>query len=368
MQITDIRLRAVHVNHRGNWLFVQVHTDAGLVGTGEASHPTDDRALAETLVRLRPRLIGLETTEIERLLNRFAHAQTGFITWTAISAIEQALWDVNGQAVGLPVYKMLGGQVNPRLRLYANVNRAAKNREPSSYAECAHAAVEQGFSAVKCAPFDEVSWWNLDYPEGRQAFEKGLERVQRIRAAIGDQVELSVDCHNRFDVPTARRVAKLLGPARLFWLEAPFPINNPVAYLQLKESLETRLAAGEELLGRVENRPFVETHAIDVLMFDVKHTGGLLEGKKIAALAEAFDVAVSPHSPAGPVAQIAAGHLCATLPNFLCLEYAWGEVPWRNDLVNGAEEIRDGCLVLSDRPGLGITLNEKVLAEHTIEL
>ena len=368
MQITDIRLRAVQVNHRGNWLFVQVHTDAGLIGTGEASHSTDDRALTETLVRLRPRLIGLDTTEIEGLFNRFARPQTGFITWTAISAIEQALWDLNGQAAGLPVYKLLGGKVNPRLRLYANVNRAAKNREPSSYAECAQAAVEKGFRAVKCAPFDDVSWRNLDYPEGRAAFDRGLERVRRIRAAIGDEIELSVDCHNRFDVPTARRVATLLGPSRLFWLEAPFRIDNPAPYLQLKATLDTRLAAGEELLGRVENRPFVETHAVDVLMFDIKHTGGLWEGKKIAALAETFDLAVSPHSPAGPVAQIAAGHLCATLTNFLCLEYAWGEVPWRNDLVNGGEEVREGCLVLSDQPGLGITLNEKVLTEYAIDL
>ncbi|MGH2457300.1 MAG: mandelate racemase/muconate lactonizing enzyme family protein [Chloroflexota bacterium] len=368
MRIADVRLRAVHVNHRGNWVFVQVETDRGLVGTGEASHSTDDPALAATIARLRPRLIGRETSEIEALFAELARPNAGKVVWTAFSAIEQALWDVAGQAAGVPVYQLLGGRCAPRLALYANVNRAAANRDPVAYAECAHQAVEAGFRAVKCAPFDNVSWKTLDDPEGRRALDRGLERVRRIREAIGDAIELSVDCHNRFDVPTAQRVARELAAFRLYWLEAPVPPWDPGPLLQVKAGLTTRLAAGEELLGRAAYRRHFESGALDVAMFDVKHTGGLLEGKKVAAFAETYGIAVSPHSPAGPVAAIAAGHLCATLPNFLTLEYAWGEVPWRLDLVNGAEQIRDGCLVLVERPGLGLSLNEDILSEHAIEL
>ncbi|HVC33012.1 MAG TPA: mandelate racemase/muconate lactonizing enzyme family protein [Chloroflexota bacterium] len=368
MQIRDVRVRAVHVNHRGNWVFVQVTTDAGLVGTGEASHSTDDRALAALVAALRPRLIGWDPFAIEALFAEIARPNAGMIAWTAFSAIEQALWDVAGQAAGVPVYQLLGGRCVPALRLYANVNRAAANREPAAYAECARQAVEDGFRAVKCAPFDDVSWTTLDHPDGRRAFDRGLERVRRVRAAIGDETELSVDCHNRFDVATARRVARELAPFRLYWLEAPVPPWDPEPLSQVKAGLDTRLAAGEELLGRAAFRPLFERHALDVAMFDVKHTGGLLEGKKIAAMAEAYGIAASPHSPAGPVAHLAAGHLCATLPNFLTLEYAWGEVPWRADLLNGAEQVRDGCLLLPEKPGLGLSLNENVLAEHAVEL
>ncbi len=368
MNIADLTVHAVHVNHRGNWLFVRVRTDNGLVGHGEASHSTADHLLVATLARARSRLIGRDTSDLEALFLEMARPNAGMVAWTAFSAVEQALWDLAGQAAGAPVYQLLGGRCLPRIRLYANVNRAAANRDPLAYAERAREAVEAGFRAVKCAPFDDVSWKTLDDPEGRRAYERGLERVRRIREAIGDEVALSVDCHNRFDVPTARRAAKDLEPFRLYWLEAPVPPWDPAGLAQVKAGLNTRLVAGEELLGRAAYLPLLASRALDVIMFDVKHTGGLLESKKIAALAEAHQTPVSPHSPAGPVAHLAAAHLCATLPNFLNLEYAWGEAPWRNDLVGGAEDIRDGYLTLPEKPGLGLALDEKLLAAHAVEL
>jgi galactonate dehydratase len=366
MKIADVQTRAVHVNHRGDWVFVQVRADDGLIGTGEASHSGDDRALVATVAALRERLVGRDVSEIEALFREVARPNAGFVAWTAFSGIEQALWDLLGQAVGRPVHALLGGRCVSTIPLYANVNRAAANREPAAYAECARRAVEEGFRAVKCAPFDDVGWATLDQPEGRRAYDRGIERVRRIREAIGPEVHLSVDCHNRFDVPTARRVARDLAPLGLYWLEAPVPPWDPMPLAEVRSRLETRLAAGEELLGRAGFRPLLEARAVDVVMFDVKHTGGLLESKKIAAMAEVHGLAVSPHSPAGPVAAVAAAHLCATLPNFLTLEYAWGEVPWRADLVGGAEHICDGCLILPERPGLGLSLDEKVLAEHKV--
>ena len=348
MKITEIRVRAVHVNHRGNWVFVQVSTDAGLVGCGEASHSTDDRMLTAVLAGARSRLIGREISEIESLFVEMARPNAGMIVWTAFSAVEQASWDIAGQAAGVPVYQLLGGRCVPRIRLYANVNRAAANRDPLAYAERARQAVEEGFRAVKCAPFDDVSWKTLDDPEGRRAYDRGLERVRRIRDAIGDDVALSVDCHNRFDVPTARRVARDLEPLGLYWLEAPVPPWDPAGLARVRAGLTTRLVAGEELLGRSAYLGLLESRALDVVMFDVKHTGGLLESKKIAALAEA--------------------HLCTTLPNFLITEYAWGEVRWRNDLVGSAEEIRDGYLLVPEKHGPGLSLEDRVLAEHAVEL
>lgn len=364
MKITDVRTRVVRVNHRGNWVFVQVHADGGLVGTGEASHSTDDAALVATIGGLRDQLRGRDVSEIESLFRLVCPPNAGMVTWTAFSGIEQALWDLLGQAAGMPIHQLLGGRFVPRIPLYANVNRAARDRDPTAYAEQARKAVEEGFHAVKCAPFDDVGWRTLAEEDGRRAYDLGLERVRRIREAIGSRARLSVDCHNRFDVNTGRQVTRDLAQFDLYWLEAPVSPWNPSGLAEIRGRTRTRLAAGEELLGRASFRPLLDARAVDVIMFDVKHTGGLLESKKIAAMAETFDLAVSPHSPSGPVASLASAQLCATLPNFLVLEHAWGEVPWRADLVNGAEEIHDGHVILSDRPGLGLSLNDRILAEH----
>jgi len=150
-------------------------------------------------------------------------------------------------------------------------------------------------------------------------------------------------------------------PEGLFWLEDPVAGDDLTQLLQIKARLRTRLTGGERLLGRAGFRPLLEAHAVDVIMPDMKHVGGILEAKKIAEMVETYGVAVAPHSPAGPVATAAGAQLCATLPNFLVLEHAWGEVPWRADLVGG-EPTRDGYLKLSDRPGLGIEVNEGLLA------
>jgi galactonate dehydratase len=178
-------------------------------------------------------------------------------------------------------------------------------------------------------------------------------------------VELLVDCHWRFDVPTARRVAEELAPERLFWLEDPVGQDDPAQLGELKAGLGTRLTGGERLLGREGFRELVERRAVDVVMPDLKHTGGILETLRIAALAEAHGVAVAPHSPAGPVASAAGAQLCATLGSFLILEHAWGEVDWRADLIGG-EPIEGGYRVLDDRPGLGIEVDEGLLAKHAV--
>jgi galactonate dehydratase len=176
-------------------------------------------------------------------------------------------------------------------------------REPESYAEAAAAAVGEGFTAVKCAPFDGVHWSSLGEPAGRAALEAGLARVRAIRRAVGQEVDLLVDCHWRFDVPTAHRVAEELAAERLYWLEDPVGHDDPEQLREVRVRLGTRLAGGERLLGRGGFRELTERRAVDVVMPDLKHVGGILETKKIAALAEVHGVAVAPHSPAGPVAK-----------------------------------------------------------------
>jgi galactonate dehydratase len=241
--------------------------------------------------------------------------------------------------------------------LYANVNRAAHDRDPLAYAGVALSARREGFGAVKCAPFDDVRAPSID----PAALARGLERVRAIRAAIGPEPELLVDCHHRFDFPTALRVAAELGPERLHWLEEPLPSDAPEPLLALKARLEVRLAGGEGLVSRVGFRDLFDRRALDVAMFDVMWCGGILEAKKIAAMAEAYDLAVSPHSAAGPIAAAAAAQVAITLPNCPIQEYAYGEVPWRSELVGG-EPIVDGRYRPDGRPGLGVEIDERVLA------
>jgi galactonate dehydratase len=365
VRITRVESRAIHVNHRGDWVFVRVETADGVVGWGEASHSGDDGATRAVVESLARRAVGRSVFDVEAIVQPTAAVQRGIVYSAAASGLEQALWDAIGKTLGQPVYNLLGGRLRERVRIYANINRHVVERAPASYARAAEAAVAEGYTAVKCAPFDGVGWQTLDDPSGRGALADGLERVRAIRRAIGPDVDLLVDCHWRFDVASFLRVAEALAPERLFWLEDPVAGDDPTQLLQVKARLGTRLTGGERLLGRSGFRPLIEQHAVDVIMPDLKHIGGILEGKKIAAAAETGGVAVAPHSPAGPVASAAGAQLCATLPNFLILEHAWGEVPWRADLIGG-EPIVDGYYVLSDKPGLGITLDDALLERHAV--
>ena len=370
MKIVGLRVRGARVNHRGNWLFVQLETDAGLVGLGEASHSGDDSLLARLLVRrAQPALVGRDPAAVEPLWRELrtvlGGSALGRLGATALSAVEQALWDLNGQALGVPIHRLLGGAQRDFIRLYANVNRAVTDRSPAGFATAARAAITDGFGAVKLAPFDQVHWQHLDRKETRLALAAGFERVAAVREAIGQAAELMVDCHGRFNRDLALLVARDLEPLRLTWLEEPALFeDDPDGLAGIAARIAQPLAAGEHLFGLAGFGPLIERRLVGTIMPDVKHCGGLLEARKIAALAEAAGQAISPHNPAGPVATLASAHLAASLANFSHLEYAWGEVPWRAALLDPPETIVAGHLKLPTTPGLGARLDEAALAEH----
>src|SRR5215212_10451865 len=196
MKIVDVRVLAVRVNHRGNWVFVEVETDDGIVGLGEASHSGDDATLAFMIRRsLRPGLLGRDPSSVEAIWRDLARRPAGGLIdgrleATALSGVEQALWDVNGRALGVPIHRLLGGAVRERVRLYANINRAVTDRSPAGFARAAAAAVADGFTAVKLAPFDGVHWAQRDRAEAQPALARGIERVAAVREAIGPDVDL----------------------------------------------------------------------------------------------------------------------------------------------------------------------------------
>ncbi|MGY8827444.1 MAG: mandelate racemase/muconate lactonizing enzyme family protein [Candidatus Latescibacterota bacterium] len=372
MKVTRLEVHEVEASPRGNWLFVQIHTDAGISGLGEASQSGNDALVLSALELLGQRLLGQDPTQPEVLWERMVHSggifsgDAGRIGATAISAVDQALWDIAGKALDVPVWRLLGGKRRDKVRVYANLNRGTHDRSVQGFADAAARAVDAGFSAVKATPFDEVHWRRMDRQGLERDVGKGVERLEYSRRAIGDEVELLVDCHQRFDLALAMKVAAKTLPLNLYWFEEPVPRDNLAAMRHITLQSGHTTAGGEGLFGREQFWNYIEQGAVHVLMPDVKHAGGISECRRIAAVAETKQIHVAPHSPAGPVSTMAGVHVAATIANFTILEYAFGEVEWRGQLTRPAEVLEDGYIKVPDAPGLGIELDEAVIATHRL--
>ena len=364
LRIEELELTSVRVSERTTWMFVHVHTNLGLVGLGECSV-----GRRRELPELQPAFEaarGRSPFDIEayRAAGRERAAAGGIAEATAFSAIEQALWDLVGKAVDAPVHLLTGGRLRDRLPAYANINRATRERTPEGFAANARAAMAEGFTTIKAAPFDGFP--PLDAPEAdvAAAADLGVACVEAIREAVGRDVDILIDCHSFFDVDLAVDVARRLEPQRLAWYEEPVAPTDVAATVAIERAIEQRMAGGEFLFGIEGFGPLCRERAVDVIMPDVKHCGGLLEARKIAAVAELDGIAVSPHNPSGPVATAASAQLCAGLPNFETLEMQWGEAAWRGDLVLPPERFEHGSIAVPDGPGLGVELNDAVVREH----
>ena len=351
---------------RTNWIFVRLSTNQGLTGLGEASlgRRTELPALASFFELVR------ETSPLDIAryrqggLERAASGDRQLAT--AFSALEQAQWDLVGKALDAPVYQLFGGAVRTRLPVYANINRATADRSPEGFAANAAAAASdgRGFRAIKAAPFDGFPSRDASRGEIERATDLGIACVEAMREAVGPGIDIKIDCHSFFDVARAVDVANRLEPQQLSWYEEPVPPTRVDDTLAIKNAIPQRMAGGEFLFGVSGFDRLIGQRAVDVIMPDVKHCGGLQEARHIAALAEIHGIGVSPHNPSGPVATYASAQLCSGLANFDSLEYQWGEVDWRADLVDPPEVFRDGEIAVPDGPGLGVTLNDRLVREH----
>jgi len=364
MLITHIEPVIVYVSSRGDWVFVQVHTDSGLTGVGEASHSGSDALLVQALAYYEDRLRGEDPRAISAIRAWASRGALGRVRRTAWSAIEQALWDILGQSLSVPIHVLLGGAVRDRIRLYANINRHVRTRSAEGFAAAASAAVGEGFTAVKLAPFDEVIGPDRTRTGRRAAWQPGVERVRAVRQAIGPDVELMVDCHGRFEPSEAIRVAEALGDLDLLWLEEPVPDTRLEALQQLSARLPMAIASAESVYGIEGFAPFVTGRIVDVIMPDVKHDGGLFETRIIAEAARMQGLLVAPHNPSGPVSTAATAQVACTVPELMLLEYAWGEVDWRASLLDPPERIECGHLFVPEGAGLGHTLALDAVEAH----
>ncbi len=373
MKVTGLRIVDVDASDRGHWLFVVVDTDAGITGLGEASQSGNDRLVQAALLQMGEQIEGQDPTQPEVVWDRLVggggsvfSGKSGRVGATAISAIDQALWDIAGKALDVPAWRLLGGRRRQRIRCYANLNRGTKDRSPEGFARQAAAAVAAGFRAVKCTPFDEVRGGLADRDGVESGLDQGVARLQAAREAIGGEIELLVDCHCRFDPPLAQKLVEKVKPLNLYWLEEPLPREQVEAMAHITAHCGITTAGGEPFFGRSGFHDYILRRAVHVIMPDVKHAGGITELRRIAQQAELEQIPVAPHNPAGPVSTMAGVHAAATIHNFLILEWAFGEVPWRGQLVRPAELVEDGYIAVPDGAGLGIELDEAVVAAHSI--
>jgi galactonate dehydratase len=364
MKITGIEPVVVKVTERGDWVFVLVHTDEGIIGLGEASHSLNDALVLTALEVFEERIVGKSPLAIHEIWRSLARMHGGRVTHTALSAIEQALWDIMGQHLGVPIHTLLGGAVRDKIRLYANINRHVRDRSPEGFARAAREAVDEGFTAIKLAPFDEVRVRDHVRTGPGAAWQRGVARVQAVREEVGDEIDVAVDCHGRFEASEAIAVGKALASCDLLWYEEAVRHTFPDQLARVTDGVPMPTASAESVFAVEGFRPFLLERVVDVLMPDVKHCGGLMEMKNIAEAARLKQLLIAPHNPSGPVATVASAQAVSTLANFLILEYAWGEVDWRSSLIEPREPIEDGYLTVSDRPGLGYRLNQTVVEAH----
>ena len=366
VQVRNIDVYTVSVTNRTSWIIVRLTGSNGVTGIGEAS--LGRRTELNELNQFYRMVEGESAFDIQQYRQRgWELAASGDrVLATAFSAIEQALWDLTSKSLGIPFYDLVGGLLHESLPVYANINRATSDRGPEGFADNAERAVADGFKSIKAAPFDGFPSLDSPLQEVQAAKQLGVNCIYAMRDRVGDDIAIKIDAHSFFDTQMSIDVARELEAANLSWYEEPVAPTQTENTKTIREAISQVLAGGEFLFGMEGFRPLCERRAVDIIMPDVKHCGGMWEAIKISSLAETFNVLVSPHNPSGPISTAASVALCAALPNFDILEYQWGEQLWRATLIEPTETFSNGTIAVSDRAGYGITLNQRVLEEHRI--
>lgn len=366
MKITDIKTTSIKGFKQ--WNYVLIETDEGLTGLGEA-HP--GAGVAGTALQISKTLVGSDPLNIEPLYNRMIGSSLNryALGLAAIGGIEAALWDLKGKALGVPVWQLLGGKYRDSIRLYADVGHGRGNN-PEGWAERAREGVADGYQAIK---FDidnsanELRQDTVNRELSTAELHKMVSLVEAAREAAGDGIDLCIDCHALFSVHSAIKLANCFEQFDLMFLEDPVPNDNVESMAKVTESTSVPICTGEYLYRRDGFRDLVQEQACDMLHVDVSGTGGILEAKRIADLADLYYMPFASHNITSPIGITASAHVCAAVRNFIVMElpYHADQVPWRWDLVaSDAPLIQDNAFVVPDKPGLGVDLNEDIAREH----
>jgi galactonate dehydratase len=375
MKITAVETLVCNARMR-NWIFVRVRTDQdGLWGWGEATLEWCTRAVVGAVEDLAQLIVGQDPTRIEHLWQmmfrqHFWHGGD-IVRSTAISGIDLALWDILGKVHGVPCHKLWGGPVRDYVRMYCHLGGGRMEdiyeTDPADarrFAELAVAAVEEGYTAFKCMAVP----WTMPI-EGLRPLRYAEACVRAMREAVGEDIDIMVDCHARPSPRMGLRFAQALDPYGLYFFEEPCWPECVEGLAEIQRAVATPIATGERLIGQHAFRELLERRAVSIIQPDITHTGGLSEVRRIAAMAEPHRVALAPHNPQGPVSTAASLELGFATPSYLICESVHRDVPWRNEVVEGGFVVEpQGRLVRpGNRPGLGIEINEAAVRQHPFQ-
>jgi galactonate dehydratase len=365
MKITKVTPMTMGTEWR-NITFVKVETDEGLTGIADVRALNRTETVVGYLTESVPRyVLGADPFEIESLVHRMSlqdFGRAGEVVMTGVALIEIACWDIVGQALGQPVYRLLGGAVRDEIKAYAN-GWYTVERSPEEFHAAATRVMERGYRALKFDPFGD-GFYEIERSEKRRV----VSLVEAVRDAVGPDVDILVEMHGRFNPVTAIEMANELAPYKPSWYEEPTPPENLAALKKVADAiapLGIPIATGERLHTPFEYRELFELQCADIIQTDITHFGGILNTKKLAAWANAYYMLIAPHNVGGPVSTAAALHLAASTPNFKIQEYFndFGEA-FVQEAATGLPKVVDGYFALPEGPGLGLTLNEDVIEAH----
>jgi galactonate dehydratase len=374
MKITDVKVWLVE-GVKYNWTLMKVYTDEGYTGVGEATNWPGSPIVEAAARHVGERVIGLDPlrtdfiwTKLYRDLNWIGPFGASLC---AISGLDMALLDLKGKVHNMPLYQMLGGAFRTKIPLYANYWFTKGEHSPDSYAQQAKAVVEAGFTGVKFDPFAHVNYLygddlslNLGLTPDKQDLAYAIAEV--VREAVGPNVDLMIETHAMLNYQTAITMAQRMAPLKIAWYEEPVGPENVDALAALRQRLDgiVPICVGERHYTRYGFRPVLEKYLCDVIMPDITRCGGPSEMKRIATMAETYNVPIAPHNPNGPLSTIASAHVCASIPNFFRQEFMFTDVPWRDEVIDHPLQIEAGHFILSERPGLGVDLVEPAMNAH----
>ena len=371
LKITDIKCGYIRGGHS---LFVKIYSNQDIIGHGEGVDATPG---TYHLVKIfGERLKGKNPLNVHRLfedLRRggfFEGAQSGMYI-AVLTAVETALWDLAGKALGLPVYQLLGGKFREKIRVYMDT-ALYQNRlpTPNDFALAAQEAVDMGFTAVKFdldQANDPNKYDKYNWTAGPAEIQRMYDQMAAAREKVGPNIDICADMHGRYDAPTGEKVAKILEPLNMMWLEEPIPAENPDAYKKITASTSTPICAGENHYLAHGFRPLLENGAVDIIMPDLQKAGGLGEAQRIANLANLYYVPFAPHMVASFLGAMASCHVCASVPNFMILEWQiyFHKNPMYQEIVHfEGPMVKDGFITLSEKPGIGVEINEEGMRKY----
>ncbi|PSP85657.1 enolase [Halobacteriales archaeon QS_1_68_17] len=387
VEITDVQTTMVDGNFP--WTLVRIYTDAGVVGTGEAYWGA---GVPELISRMTPFVVGENPLDVDRLYEHLVQKMSGEgsiggVTVTAIAGIEVALHDLAGKILEVPAYQLLGGKYRDRVRVYCDCH-AGESTDPRSpteppegeeqldHPESAVAAAREAERVIEELGYDALKF-DLDVPSGHQKdranrhlrdpeIDHKAAIVEAVTEAVGDRADVAFDCHWTFSAGSAKRLAEAIEPYDVWWLEDPVPPENHDVQRTVTQSTTTPITAGENVYRKHGHRRLLEEQAVDIVAPDMPKVGGMRETRKIAELADTYYVPVAMHNVSSPVATMASAHVGTSIPNALAVEFHSYELPWWGDLVE-EPVIDEGYIEIPERPGLGVTLDPDVVAEHLVD-